>query len=267
MNSSVQPREVPWKDLLPLTKRQIANELLLSAPWLATSLYFYAQAALIPALFCSFYFFLTGLRQSHGAQHFTLGIPRRAHHLFLSLLSLLMLASMHAVQTSHLNHHRHCLEEADHEGSVARLDAWSALLAGPLFIVQLHRSAWKLASAENRRWIALELLSILAAIIFACTPSCPAPIAWHFSAMLLGECFTAFFAVWTVHHHCADPAGRTQRGVWLSRITYNMFYHREHHLFPQVPTPHLHLLAGRLDQCQPPNPQVLPTPGPFLSSL
>jgi fatty acid desaturase len=34
-------------------------------------------------------------------------------------------------------------------------------------------------------------------------------------------------------------------------ITYNMFYHVEHHLFPAVPTCKLPILAGRLDAAAP----------------
>jgi hypothetical protein len=32
-----------------------------------------------------------------------------------------MIGGMHAVQISHLHHHRHCLEDDDAEGSTARL--------------------------------------------------------------------------------------------------------------------------------------------------
>jgi fatty acid desaturase len=71
---------------------------------------------------------------------------------------------------------------------------------------------------------------------------------WHVAAMLAGECLTGFFAVWTVHHGCgAHEPGRTQRGEWLNRLSYSMFFHAEHHLFPAVPTGHLDVLARRLD--------------------
>ncbi len=55
-----------------------------------------------------------------------------------------------------------------------------------------------------------------------------------------GQCLTAFFAVWTVHHDAADAAfpARTIRDPLKARISYAMFYHVEHHLFPAVPTCH-----------------------------
>jgi fatty acid desaturase len=247
MKASVLQPQVVWKDLLPLSTREIANELLISMPWLVSSIYFYHRGWFLLGMVCSFYFFLTGLRQSHGAQHFSMGISRVAHHLVLFTLSVLMMTSMHAVQTSHLNHHRHCLEEQDHEGSVAKLRWWQALAAGPLFVVRMHQAAWRIASPQNRKWMGAELIAI--AIVGACALSLvPAPaFGVHVAAMGIGECFTAFFAVWIVHHDCEERSGRTQRGEWINRLSYNMFFHMEHHLYPAVPTAHLHHLAARLD--------------------
>ena len=67
--------------------------------------------------------------------------------------------------------------------------------------------------------------------------------------MLIGQCLTAFFAVWTVHHDCETNQfqARTVRGKLKSFLTYSMFFHVEHHLFPAVPTCKLKVLAERLD--------------------
>ena len=71
--------------------------------------------------------------------------------------------------------------------------------------------------------------------------------------MAAGQCVTAFFAVWTVHHGCSrtGPLARTVRNRFRAAITFNMFFHLEHHLFPQVPTARLHVLARRLDAAMP----------------
>jgi len=70
--------------------------------------------------------------------------------------------------------------------------------------------------------------------------------------MLAGEALSAFFAVWLVHHHCDEEVfARTQRRGWKNFLTYNMFFHLEHHLFPAVPTIKLPELARRLDQAVP----------------
>src|SRR6267154_912435 len=136
---------IEWRDLVALTPLERAWELALGLPWLLLSLWCYGHGWWWVGLACSFYVFLTGLRQSHNAQHYALGLPRRVQDGVLFVLSMLMLASMHAVQVTHLHHHRHCLEDEDGEGATARLSGWRALTIGPLFFVRLHVSAWRLA--------------------------------------------------------------------------------------------------------------------------
>ncbi|MES2572726.1 MAG: fatty acid desaturase [Verrucomicrobiota bacterium] len=253
LRSDTRLRTIEWSDLLALSPAEKFWELTLSLPWLAVSLGCYHAGWVWAGAFCSFYFFLTGLRQSHGAQHYALGLPRRVQDGVLFALSVLMLGSMHAVQISHLHHHRHCLDPDDTEGSTARLSWWRALLVGPLFPVRLHFAAWRLASAAKRRWIAAEVAAIVVLVAVVISGSTNEALRWHLGAMLLGESMTGFFAVWTVHHGCdpADLYARTQRGRWFTAFSYSMFFHAEHHLFPQVPTCRLAQLAGRLDAALP----------------
>ncbi len=71
--------------------------------------------------------------------------------------------------------------------------------------------------------------------------------------MVLGQCLSSVFCVWTVHHGC-DPShtlARTLRNRLKSFVTFNMFFHDEHHLFPQVPTCRLATLAERIDVAAP----------------
>ena len=58
-------------------------------------------------------------------------------------------------------------------------------------------------------------------------------LMYHIAVMIVGE-----FA-------------RTQRGTWKNKITFSMFYHLEHHLFPAVPTIKLPELARRIDSMLP----------------
>ena len=71
--------------------------------------------------------------------------------------------------------------------------------------------------------------------------------------MVIGEFLMTFFAVWTVHHDTEEHPefARTQRGSWKNKITFSMFYHLEHHLFPAVPTIKLPELAKRIDEVLP----------------
>jgi len=246
-------RSVAWRDLVELSPLRTLHEVLLPLPWLVLSLALYGSGWPLAGACASFFFFLTGLRLSHNCQHYALGRSRMWQDMVLGVLSPIMLSSMHAVQVTHLHHHRHCLDEHDIEAAHIGKPVWRVLLEGPLFPLRLHHAAWGLAKSAKRRWIALEIAMIAGLLFLWLTPLAPEWLQWHLLAMLAGQCMTAFFAVWTVHHGCEHHGqiARTQRG-WLRTIaSYSMFYHLEHHLYPAVPTCNLHRLATRLDQVAP----------------
>jgi fatty acid desaturase len=244
---------VAWKDLTELSRPEIVHEVLVSLPWLAGSWAAAAHDLQLLALACSFMFFLTGLRQVHNAYHYALGLPRAATEALMLALSALMLGSMHAVQINHLRHHRHCLGPEDVEAMGARLPAWRAILLGPVFPVRMHVKALEVASAPQRRWIVAELAVNVVVIGLAWGLAEARWLRYHVTAMAIGQCLTAFFAVWTVHHDCppGGPVARTLRSAVKAFVTYGMFYHLEHHLFPAVPTCKLSTLAERLDRAVP----------------
>ena len=243
--------QVEWRDLSAVSRADVISELLLSLPWLVGSLVGTTAGWNLVAVPCSFMFFLTGLRQVHGAFHYSLGLNRRSSDLVMAGLSVAMLGSMHAVQFNHLRHHARCLADDDLEAMSARMPAWRAFVTGPLFTLRLHAAAWSGGSTRQRRWIAAELA--LTTIVLG--TALMSPLGWlkyHVLAMAVGHCLTSFFAVWTVHHDCDDdiPA-RTIRGRFKPFVTYEMFYHLEHHLYPSVPTRRLPELARRLDLVAP----------------
>jgi fatty acid desaturase len=245
-------KSVEWTDLRSLGAREVVTEILLPLPWLLVSLFAAAAHWYIVALPCSFMFFLTGLRLVHGAFHYSIGVTRRTAELVMAALSALMLGSMHAVQINHLRHHVHCMGDDDVEAMSARMPAWKALLTGPAFPIRLHVAAFRVASRPQRRWIAVELIASLL-VLTAALSSSPGWLADHVLAMSIGQCLTSFFAVWTVHHDCEVDGifARTIRGSLRSWVTYDTFYHLEHHLFPAVPTSRLPELARRLDAVDP----------------
>jgi fatty acid desaturase len=245
-------RAVPWRDLVTLAPVERLRELLLPLPWLVVELVA-AEHRLWPiALAAAFYFFLSGLRLVHDTFHGSLGLGGRSNDGILVLLSALMLSSMDAVRLTHLRHHRACLGTEDVEGAVARGSARTALLGGALFPVRLHVAAWRLANRRQRGWILAEL-ALCATCLAGALASRQAPLTIHVCAMAVGQTFTGFFAVWTVHHDCDrwHQIARTLRHRLKSLIACNMFYHLEHHLYPRVPTCRLPILAGRLDQAVP----------------
>ena len=244
---------VAWRDLVKLSPRQKVHELMICLPWLAGSWLAYDRGWIVVGGVCSFFFFLTGLRLSHNAQHRALGIGRLGHDLVLFVLSFLMFSSMHAVRVTHLHHHRHCLGEQDFEARHVHHPWWRVLLCGWLFPFQLHAAAWRLGKPRDRKWIAFECVAMAVwagSVLWLL--EVPA-LRWHLLAVVTGECFTAFFAVWTVHRGCHrdGPVARTQRGRLKNLLSYAMFFHLEHHLFPAVPTCRLKELARRIDRRNP----------------
>jgi fatty acid desaturase len=169
------------------------------------------------------------------------------------VLSVLMLGSMHAVQVNHLQHHKHCMDDDDVEALSARMSGLLAILFGPVFPILLHVNAIKLANCRQRRWIVAELLAnaVWIGLVFGLL-DVPA-LRYHVVAMAIGQCLTAFFAVWTVHHDCDrfHFIARTLRSRLKNFASFSMFFHVEHHLFPRVPTCHLSILAERLDKAAP----------------
>jgi fatty acid desaturase len=130
---------------------------------------------------------------------------------------------------------------------------WQAILVGPLFPIRLHGKAIQCANRRQLAWIVCEVLAgaVLLGIVWLLLP--PTVLRYHTGAMAVGQCLTSFFAVWTVHHDCDrdDVVARTVRSRLKNVLTYSMFFHLEHHLFPRVPTSRLSILASRLDEAVP----------------
>lgn len=246
-------RSVEWKDLLALSRWEIVKELLLVFPWLATSLVLAYFGHYFIALGFSFVFFLCGLRVVHNAYHYAMGIPRPATEWVMYFLSVMMLSSMHALQQTHLHHHKHCLGDDDVEAASARMKGWQAIVFGPRFYILIQKKGIELANPRQLAWIRGEYVSMAVFVILSLFVLNVPALKYHVIAMLIGQCLTAFFAVWTVHHDCDRThfIARTLRNPIKSFIAFDMFYHVEHHLFPKVPTCHLGKLSKRLDEAAP----------------
>lgn len=163
-----------------------------------------------------------------------------------------MMTSIHAVKFNHIRHHKYCLKDEDYEGKSAGMTWYGAILYGPIHMFLIHKVTLQLGNKDYRRNVILELVSIVifATIIFYFRIDF---LIYHIIVMIIGEFLMAFFAVWTVHHdtHESPELARTQRSGWKNKITFSMFYHLEHHLFPAVPTIKLPELAKRIDEALP----------------
>jgi fatty acid desaturase len=241
-------KEVKWKDLVKLSLKDIIIENTISLPWLFVSLLLAYHKHYFFALPTYFFYFLTALRQSHNGYHNSLGTPKWITWLTLYINSILLIASMHAMKYSHLRHHKHCMEEEDIESMCAKMSPIKAIFYGPIFILKTHTSALNSGRKELVRDVWLEIISILLFIglVFSFDIQF---LIFHIVIMTIGEFLSGFFAVWTVHHDCDEHVfARSISPRWKNFLTYNMFYHIEHHLFPKVPTIHLPILAKRLKE-------------------
>lgn len=245
-------RAIRWRDLVSMRPVDGLVECLHPLPWLAASWAFAAHALWPPAVACSFMFFLTSLRLNHEAVHGNLGFRARGHRLVLHGLSALMLGSNNAVAFNHLQHHRHVDTPQDVEGKCGRMSAWRVLAYGPLFPLEMHHAAWTRGGRAVRRRMAADAALNLLVVAVAVASAWP-PLLFHLGAMAAAQCFTAFFAVWITHRGChGEPlVARTQRSGLVNFLTYNMFFHLEHHLFPAVPVKRLARLARRIDAAAP----------------
>lgn len=243
--------KVQWKDLKQLSFIEILIENNITLPWLFLSLILAYSEIYWLAFISEFFFFLAALRQVHNGFHNALGTSKWMTWFTLFSNSICMMTSAHAVKFNHLRHHKYCLHEGDYEGVSARMKWYKAVLYGPVHTFMIHKITWQLGNKDYKRNMLFELAAILLFIIvvfyFKITF-----LMFHIAVMLLAECLSAFFAVWTVHHDLEDDTiARTQRKGWKNFVTMNMFYHLEHHMFPAVPTIKLPELARRIDEACP----------------
>jgi fatty acid desaturase len=244
-------RRVVWKDLTRLSFREMLVENNVSIPWAIGSWWLAYQGYYLLALPLSAMFFLTALRQVHNGFHNALGTHKFLTWFTLYSNSILMCVSVHAVRFNHLRHHKYCLGEQDYEGKSAKMTWWQAILYGPIHIFLVHYVTWREGSRKDRLNMVFELFSVtmFAFLVFYTQAHF---LIYHLIVMVIGEFLSAFFAVWSVHHDCDEETiARTQRTGWKNILTYSMFYHLEHHLFPAVPTIKLPELVKRIDEAVP----------------
>lgn len=245
-------KKVQWQDLKNLSMREILIENNLTIPWFLISITLAYFGYYLFALPFSAFFFLTGLRQVHNGFHNSLGTNRFFTWLSLYINSILMMTSIHAVKFNHIRHHKYCLTDDDYEGKSARMTWYGAILYGPIHLFLIHKITFQLGNKIYKRNMMIELLSIaiFTGVVFYFQIHF---LMYHMAIMIAGEFLMAFFAVWTVHHDTDEnpELARTQRDNWKNKITFSMFYHLEHHLFPAVPTIKLPELARRIDKALP----------------
>lgn len=241
--------DVAWRDLLPLRWYEIVRELALPLPWLLLALWCAANGHAVASLLATGVLFMTGLRVTHGAFHHALGLRPRGDDLVLLVLSVVLGGAMHAIEVTHLHHHRRCLHEDDVEGRLAQLPFFRAALESPLYPLRIHVAALRMGTVRQRRWIVCELaaVTVLQLAIWNIDALWSARVV--VLGLMLANASAAMAGIWAVHRGCdgARSLARTQRSRGINLLTAGMFRHLEHHWFPAVPTSRLAALARRID--------------------
>lgn len=245
-------KRIEWRDLAHMRARDRLAECALPLPWLIASWWCAARGWWPLALGASFLFFLVALRLNHEAIHHNLGFGARGHQRVMHGLSFLMIGSNHSVAWNHLRHHQHLDTPQDLEGKAGRMSLRQVLAYGPRFPIECHAAALREAGPVWRRRVLIDLglNGVMGAIALATMAQF---LFYHLAAMAVAQSLTALFAVWITHRPGEGHAAiaRTQRNRLVNFVSYNMFYHLEHHLFPGVPVRRLPKLAQRLDAAMP----------------
>lgn len=180
--------------------------------------------------------FLGTFMLAHELAHGALGLPKRRNELALAIAGVCMATSGHALRLMHLRHHADPLGHGDLEGRTARMSPWRALAAAPRMSVVLVITAWRTATARDRRWQRAEhaAVMILAAVVIAWGPRV---LQLYLYAALASQALAPF---WAGHlPHRSPPwllalARRLASAGSLAMTT--LVVHDEHHRRPKLPT-------------------------------
>ncbi|MDO4250946.1 MAG: fatty acid desaturase [Moraxella sp.] len=260
-------QQIDWQDLRHLNLWQKTYNIALPFIFLGLSWGCVHQGHLLIACVLSYFFTITAYRLGHDLYHRALGVHHHLATMLLLLISLVSFSSLHSMRYSHLEHHRNPLGEHDEEGYLAHGTWWQALLGGLWFRYRIYKHGYRLAPRREQYKILFESLLIVGVAIMAWYAQVEVLI-YQFVVMFVINACAGVFAVWGLHHDCDDTIARTERNPIINALTFGLFYHVEHHLFPAVPTEHLPKLAKRLDAHYPhlSNYRVMPRLADLLPS-
>jgi fatty acid desaturase len=197
--------------------------------------------------------FVCVIGTTHDLVHSSFGLRRKGRDAMLAVLPALILQSGHTYRTTHPQHHRAFPGGADDpEGLVADRGLVRALVEGPLFLPRLWLWSWRRQAAHRRqrRLLATEgaLLPLAFGAGVALLPWTASVLTWVVLA-IMGGWLLPLVTVWLPHRNHGDTletSAGSLRWPLVPRVLLGLTYHLEHHLYPQVPSHHMHELARRL---------------------
>ena len=186
----------------------------------------------------------------HHLIHSSLGFSSKTRYFWLSALACLVVESGHALQATHLTHHRAGDDVPDPEGYIENLTWLQMPLGATKFRYRLMAWGWR--HSPRRRTIGLEIafhsaLHIVSLLLLV-TGS---PTLWIYLSLIHFASFA--FAV------LAGKGPQTKYGRSITspvvrvttRLGHILFFshdkHLEHHAYPKVPLPRLHHIQDEID--------------------
>lgn len=179
---------------------------------------------------------------THELAHGALRLSRRHNELALALAGVCMITAGHGLRLLHLRHHAQPLSDGDLEGRSARMPAWRALLVAPYLSGLLVVTAWRTATAHDRRWQRAEYLALAALAILVLAIG-PRALRLYLAVGVAAQLLAPF---WAGHLPHRTPAWLLTLARGLARAgsltMRTLVGHDAHHRDPKRPT---HALVER----------------------
>lgn len=251
-------RQVPRADVPPLSALGAPAQHPLLVPFIVARPFAVAAAAValgatghvVLALLLLPVLFATALCCVHCAVHRSLGLSPRANEVVMTLASLLVFESGHAMAVTHIHHHEADPDAEDPEGYIETLPLGRLVLEAPRYRYRLW--AWAARRGFPRPGpAALEAAWNVGSIVLALAVLGSAP--WL--SVLIGGVHVgnAVFVVaaargpHTNYGRAIDSPFVKVRGRITPWLLAGHAWHVEHHLYPEVPLPGLRRVVPVVD--------------------
>jgi fatty acid desaturase len=201
----------------------------------------------IPALAAAVFTFIAASVAFHDLVHGALGTSKRVTRAALTVTAALVLENGPALRRTHLQHHYATRDESDPEGYIESM-SWPRLLReAPRYRWHLWAWAWRHYPHDRR---AIARAALLVAVFVAAAIAIPSPELRVFVLVMQGG--GLMFPILTAKgpqngFGLTDPARTIVRGRVTPRLMMGLWFHLEHHLYPEVPVYRLAALAKALD--------------------
>lgn len=201
----------------------------------------------VPALAAAVFTFIAASVAFHDLVHGALGTSKRVTRLALIATAALVLENGPALRRTHLQHHYATRDDSDPEGYIESM-SWPRLLReAPRY--RWHLWAWAWRRFPRDRHAMTQAMVLVASFVLAAIVIPSTELRVFVLVMQAGG---LMFPILTAKgpqngFGLTDPARTIVRGRLLPPLMMGLWFHLEHHLYPEVPVYRLGALARALD--------------------